>query len=221
MSLPVTWYDLGQVEYMRAWDFQKHVHAKVAGGDLHAAFIACRHFPVITLGRQAKKEHILGSHKELESAGIAVHAVDRGGDVTYHGPGQLTLYPVLNLAYFKKDIHWYLRLLEEVVIDCLDGYGVAACRQSGRTGVWADSRKIASIGIGVKQWISFHGVSVNIKAQDLPGYALIKPCGMDIRMTSLETQIKQNVEIERAGERLRASCIKSFHLKQEYVCVQG
>jgi len=219
MSMRGAWYDLGQIEYLRAWDFQKHMHGKVSSGELEYALITCRHLPVITLGRQARKENILASDKELLSAGIAVHAVQRGGDVTYHGPGQLTLYPVLNLAYFRKDLRWYLRTLEEMVMDFLSGFGVAAERHEGRTGVWVGQCKIASIGVAVSKWISFHGVSINIKAEDLAGYGLIRPCGMDIRMTSLESQIKRDVGFDCVHERLHAAFMRSFQVGQEDTCV--
>ena len=193
-------YDLGLVDFLHAWDFQKHIAAKVEAGAIDCALVACQHYPVITLGRQAKRANILLSDAALKEKGIDVFVIERGGDVTYHGPGQITLYPILDLNHFKKDIHWYLRTLEEAVIDFLADFGVLAQRRAGLTGVWARDRKIASIGIAIKRWVSFHGVSINIKDNDLAHFTFIRPCGMDVAMTSLETELKRNIEISDIKE---------------------
>ena len=124
-------FDLGIVGYLQAWEFQKKTHQKVKEGDYPSGLIVCRHYPVITMGRQAKNENILLSPQELNEKGIQVFQVERGGDVTYHGPGQLTIYPIFNLHYLKKDIHWFLRQLEEVVIAMFGELGVKAQRIAG------------------------------------------------------------------------------------------
>jgi lipoate-protein ligase B len=115
--------------------------------------------------------------------------------VTYHGPGQVTAYPIFDLHYLKKDINFFLRNLEQVVIDLLWDFGIKGTRVSGLTGVWVDKQKIASIGIAIKQWITFHGLSLNLKKADLANFSFIRPCGMDIEMTSLETLIDRPIEI--------------------------
>jgi lipoate-protein ligase B len=193
-------FDLGLVEFKKAWEFQKELFGTVKNNSFNGALVLCRHYPVITMGRQAKQENIKVAPVELEKMGIAVYRVERGGDATYHGPGQLTAYPVMNLDYLKKDIHFFLRKLEEVAISFLSEFGVKGARRDGLTGVWAEKEKIASIGIAIKNWITFHGISINIKKADLENFGLINPCGMDIKMTSLETLLKRDVEVGSVGE---------------------
>jgi len=129
-----------------------------------------------------------------------MYEIERGGDVTYHGPGQLIVYPVFNLTYLKKDIHLFLRQLEGLAMDFLSDFGIKGLRYKGLTGVWIDKKKVASIGIAIRNWITFHGMSINIKKDDLDNFSLIEPCGMDIEMTSLETVLGKNIEIEQTKE---------------------
>lgn len=188
-------FDLGLVGFKNSWQFQKEIFKEVKNNYFQAALILCRHNPVITIGRQGKKENIKVPMYELKNRGIDVYEIERGGDVTYHGPGQLIAYPIFNLHYLKKDIHLFLRQLEGLIIDFLSDFAVKGKRYSGLTGVWINRRKIASIGIAIKNWITFHGMSINIKKEDLNNFHLIKPCGMDIEMTSLESVLHKNVEI--------------------------
>lgn len=195
-------FDLGIADFDKTWQFQKEIFLKVKNGLIDSSIILCQHHPVITLGRLAKIEHILISRDELEARGIRVFNTERGGDVTYHGPGQLTVYPIFDLKYFKKDINNFLRRLEDVVIDLLSDFSIKAEKYLGLTGVWirpaggnTDKQKIASVGIAVRSWITFHGLSINIKNNDLDNFLAIKPCGMDIKMTSLETILGRDVEI--------------------------
>lgn len=192
--------DLGLVDFKDAWRKQKELFSEVKNGLLNAAVITCCHYPVITLGRSADRKNILVTQEELQRKGIGLYEIERGGDVTYHGPGQLTVYPIFNLNYFKKDIHWFLRYLENLIILCLDDFGIKSEQVKGLTGVWIGERKIASIGIAVKNWISFHGLSINIKKDDLTNFYLIKPCGMDIMVTSVESEVKSAVSIEKLKE---------------------
>jgi len=180
-------FDLGLIDYQKALVFQIETFKAVKADFFKSALILCRHHPVITCGRQADKNNILASEAELKARGISVYEIERGGDVTYHGPGQMTIYPIFNLSFYKKDIHWFLRQLEEMAIDLLSDFGVKAERIIGKTGVWVEGAKICSIGIAIRHWITFHGLSINIKADDLASFNLIRPCGMDIKMTSLET----------------------------------
>lgn len=189
-------FDLGSIDFQKAWDFQKEIFQKVKNNYFKAALILCQHYPVITVGRLGKKENIKTLLNELKNRSIHIYEIERGGDVTYHGPGQLIAYPIFNLNYLRKDIHLFLRQLEEVVIDFLSDFGIKGLRHSGLTGVWIDKQKIASIGIAIKNWITFHGVSVNIKKEDLVNFQLIKPCGMDIEMTSLETILEKDIGID-------------------------
>ena len=188
--------DLGLLDFDYAWQKQKEVFLAVRDGALAPSVIFCRHYPVVTLGSTAARENILVSEAELKDRGIQLYKIERGGDVTYHGPGQLIVWPILDLRFFKKDIHFYLRYLEEIAIDLLVDFGIKGQRLAGFTGVWVGKRKIASIGIAIKHWISFHGLSLNIKQEDLVNFKLIRPCGMDIEMTSLEGELGRQIEID-------------------------
>jgi lipoate-protein ligase B len=188
--------DLGLVEFKKAWDLQKEIFLRVKSQDMPSALVLCRHYPVITLGRIAKKNNILVSQEELEKMNIQTYEIDRGGDITYHGPGQITAYPIFNLCLIKKDIHFFLRFLEEIVLSLLDYLGVKGKRYPGLTGIWVGRQKIASIGIAIKNWISFHGLSINIKKNDLDNFRLVRPCGMDIKMTSLESVLSREINID-------------------------
>jgi lipoyl(octanoyl) transferase len=208
MSLKII--DLGLIDFKKAWDLQKDVFSAVRRGDYHFALILCRHLPVFTLGRRANKANIL-AQKDIPS-----YEIERGGDVTYHGPGQLTAYPIFDLHYFKKDLNFFLRYLEQVVIDLLGDFGIKGERLNGLTGVWVKEgeawSKIASIGISVKNWITFHGVSINIKKDDLVNFSLIRPCGMDIKMTSLESLLERDIEIDS----LKDNLINKFKLEEVF-----
>lgn len=189
-------FDLGLVDFKQAYDFQNMVFEQVKSRRLNFVTIFCQHRPVITLGRAGERDDILVTDSELKRRDIGVYKIERGGRVTYHGPGQLLIYPILNLNYFKKDIHLFLRWLEELVIRILDKFGIVAKRYTGLTGVWVGDKKIASIGIAIKNWITFHGLSINIGDEDLRNYSLIRPCGMDITMTSMEEILKRKIMIE-------------------------
>jgi len=193
-------FDLGLIKYRPALEFQKQVFEKVRDGKLAHALILCRHNPVITLGRLAKRTNILASAEDLKQKGIELIETERGGDVTYHGPGQLTAYPVFNLNKLKKDIHFFLRNLEGRISSTLNVLGIPAISRKGFTGVWVGESKIASIGIAVKNWVTFHGLALNVKAGDLTNFSLIRACGMDIMMTSVESELKKTVRMERVKE---------------------
>jgi lipoate-protein ligase B len=194
--MPCKLIDLGLVDFAYAWQKQKEVFLAVRDGALSPTVIFCRHYPVVTLGSMASRKNILVSDTELKDQGIQLYKIERGGDVTYHGPGQLIAWPILDLCLFKKDIHFFLRYLEEIAIDLLGDFGIKGLRHPGFTGVWVGKRKIASIGIAIKNWISFHGLSINIKEEDLAHFKLIRPCGMDIEMTSLDQELGRQVEID-------------------------
>jgi len=195
-------FDIGLIAFSRAWQFQKEVWKAVRNSQICNALIICRHYPVITLGRLTNKNNILISQSELHSRKIPICEIERGGDVTYHGPGQIIAYPIFNLDYFGKDIHNFLRELEEVVIDLLWDFAVFGRRYPGLTGVWIEKSKIASIGIAIKNWITYHGLSINIKNDDLVNFSSIRPCGMDINMTSLESVLGHEIKMDEVKSRL-------------------
>jgi lipoate-protein ligase B len=202
--------DLGLIDYRRAQDRQEEAFAAIKGQKGRSTLLLCRHHPVITLGRNASINNILVPEKELKKKGIGVFHAQRGGDVTYHGPGQLVAYPIFNLDDFRKDIYFFLRTLESAVIEFLAEFGVNAQRCSPLTGVWVDKEKISSIGIGIRNWITFHGVSINIKKDDLSNFNAIRPCGMDIQVTSLESCLGNNIEIDSVKENLINAFRKVF-----------
>jgi lipoyl(octanoyl) transferase len=167
----------GLVSFSEALDFQVARRSAVETGEASNAVITLEHRPVITCGRHTKKEHLLHPAEAYTRAGIEVIEVDRGGDVTYHGPGQLTAYPILNLAHWTQSVNWYLRQLEEVIIATLGDFGIDSDRLEGYTGVWTKEGKIAQIGIGVHRWVTFHGVAINVEP-DMRHFAMIIPCGI-------------------------------------------
>ena len=172
---------LGKVPYQEAWALQRALHAR-SGDDY---LLLLEHPHVYTLGRTAKAEHVL---VPPATVGATLEEVDRGGDVTYHGPGQLVGYPILDLTGYKPDLHWYLRHLEQALIDALAFLGIPAERNPGFTGVWTRGRKIASIGIHVKQWVTWHGFALNVTT-DLAHFERIVPCGIPgVVMTSVERE---------------------------------
>lgn len=200
--MPLNLIDLGLIDFAGARQRQKEIFVSVKDGTRGPTIIFCQHYPVITLGSQAKKNNILISENDLKDRGIQLFKIERGGEVTYHGPGQLIAWPVLDLRLFKKDIHVYLRYLETLVIDLLSDFGIQGQRRAGFTGVWVKERKIASIGIAIKNWISFHGLSINIKEEDLASFRFIRPCGMDIEMTSLERELCRQLDIDNVKTNL-------------------
>lgn len=203
--------DLGLIDFRQAWQIQKDILQRAQYGNLPPTVILCRHLPVITLGRLAKTNNILKAKGEL---GLPVYRIERGGDVTYHGPGQLTAYPIFNLNRFKKDLHWFLRQLEEVITAfCLD-LGIYVESKEGTTGIWLNDCKVASIGISVKSWITYHGLSINIKSNDLANFSLIRPCGMDIKMTALESIRGRSWEFGALTKKIVKSFNKVFEFER-------
>ena len=169
----------GRVPYRAALEWQRALAQERLAGRCNDLLLLLEHDPVVTLGRIAETSHLL--HPD----GIDVVEVERGGDVTYHGPGQLVGYPILDLTLYRQDLHWYLRTLEEALIDGLGTLGIAAGREPGRTGVWTSGRKIASIGVHVKRWVTWHGFALNVTT-DLGAFDRIVPCGIPgVEMTSV------------------------------------
>lgn len=190
--------DLGLVSFKEAEEIQRQAFKALlcAKKDVRPKLIFCRHYPVITFGRRSSKVNILACDEELGERGIPIHRAERGGDVTYHGPGQLIAYPVFDLKIWKKDIHLFLRKLEEAVINLMLQFGIPATRVLDLTGVWVEGKKISSIGIAIRHWITFHGLSINVKKDDLPNFRLVRPCGLDVEMTAMEKELDTELEID-------------------------
>ena len=178
--------DLGRRAYGEVLQLQRDLcRRRVAGELTEDMLLLVEHDPVVTLGRSTRESSLPLPRKLLEARGLEVFEVERGGDVTLHAPGQLVGYPILNLGGYRQDLHWYLRQVEEAMIRGLADLGVAAERNPGKTGVWTSGKKIASIGIHVKQWVTLHGFALNVTT-DLSLFELIVPCGIHgVTMTSV------------------------------------
>lgn len=190
MSPRLVVQDLGRRAYGEVLELQRTLcRRRIAGEITEDLLLLVEHDPVVTLGRGTRAPSLPLPPAELERRGIPVYEVERGGDVTFHGPGQLVGYPVLDLRQHRQDLHWYLRSLERALIAGLDTLGIAAGPNPGLTGVWTRGRKIASIGIHVKQWVTFHGFALNVNT-DLAYFDLIVPCGIrDVVMTSVAQEL--------------------------------
>jgi lipoyl(octanoyl) transferase len=203
----------GRVPYGEALALQRDLARRVAAGAAPDTLILCEHPPVVTLGRASRPAHLLLPRDELVRRGVEVVDTERGGDVTYHGPGQLVGYPVLDLRRHGQDLHRYLRALEEVLIRAAAGFGVEAVRAPGKTGVWVGDRKLASIGIHVSRWVSWHGFALNVTEESLPGFDLIVPCGLaGVRMTALELGAGRPVRLAEAATTVVEAFRATFHL---------
>jgi lipoate-protein ligase B len=202
--------DLGLIDYDAAYRIQKEAAARVIKGGC-PVLLLCEHPSVITLGRLAREANVL-NREAIAVKDIRIVSIDRGGDVTLHAPGQLVVYPILSLENFKKDVRWYLHQLEQVAIDLLMSFGIVADRISGKTGVWVGGEKIVSLGIGVKRWVTFHGLGINVHT-DLGLFDLIKPCGLDVRMTSMANVQGEPFDMGGVKERLVECFSREFGLK--------
>ncbi|HLB10447.1 MAG TPA: lipoyl(octanoyl) transferase LipB [Gemmatimonadaceae bacterium] len=187
---PIHVVQLGLVPYARALELQRAVaRARISGEIAQDVLLLLEHPPVVTLGRSAKAHNLVASPELLAARGVELFEVERGGDVTFHGPGQLVGYPIVNLRGHKQDLHWYLRRVEEVLIRALDQIGIAAQRSEGRTGVWTGDRKIASIGVHARDWVTWHGFALNVST-DLSFFDLMVPCGLaGVTMTSVAREL--------------------------------
>ena len=189
MTAPLQVMDLGRRGYGEVLELQRDLCRRRLQGEISEdLLLLVEHDPVVTLGRGTRGSSLPLPPLELTQRGLDVFEVERGGDVTYHGPGQLVGYPIIDLQTHQPDLHWYLRLLEATIIDVLADLDITAVRRPGLTGVWTRDRKIASIGIHVKQWVTFHGFALNV-VNDLANFGLIVPCGIDnVVMTSVERE---------------------------------
>jgi lipoyl(octanoyl) transferase len=225
--------DLGLIGFADAFALQKKfVEARKAEA-IGNVLLLCEHPHVITLGRNGSREHLLASERVLQQKGVEFHATNRGGDITYHGPGQVVGYPVIQLSAIRRDVVWYVRMLEEVMIrTCMD-FGVAAGREAGKTGVWVEQRKqedsprmahgsrsaeaekIGAIGVHISRWVTSHGFAFNV-ATDLRYFDLIVPCGIAGRMTtSLEKNLGRRVDRTEVTPKIAAHFGDVFGLEMK------
>jgi lipoate-protein ligase B len=193
-------YWLGRMGYGEALKLQRERAAARIRGEVQDCLLLVEHPPVITLGRGANREHLPSDEQFLKTRGIEVWEIERGGDVTFHGLGQLVGYPVVDLAHYGKDLHRFMRNLEEVLIRTLDAYHIRAGRSPGQTGVWVEGAKIASLGLHVSRWVTWHGFALNVST-DLSFFDLIVSCGIQgVRMTSMTVLLGTKVPIQKVAE---------------------
>jgi lipoate-protein ligase B len=211
MSPPLLVVDLQGRPYGEVLELQRSlVRRRLAGELTDDLLLLVEHAPVVTLGRGTRATSLPLGPSELARHGVEVFDVERGGDVTWHGPGQLVGYPIIDLAGHRRDLHWYLRTLEAVLITALERLGIEASRNPGLTGVWTGGRKIASIGVHVKQWVTLHGFALNV-SNDLAGFDLIVPCGIEnVVMTSLARERGEPGDNGKLWAEARSATIDSF-----------
>ena len=202
MSLSHSILDLGLSDFNETWELQKKLQTKRILNEIEDHIILVEHPPVYTLGKNAPEKHLLNLVKN-----VPVIQTDRGGNITFHGPGQLVGYPILDLNHYKRSITWYMRKLEQIIIDTLNDYGIIAGRKKSLTGVWVKDKKIAALGVRISKWVTMHGFSININP-DLEYYKSIIPCGIeDYGITSMEN-IMGN-EVPSMGE-IKSKVINLF-----------
>ncbi len=200
--------DLGDnLDFHQTWTLQEERVAQRREGTIPDTLYLLEHAPVYTIGRTRDQSSLLNP-KALPHPVIEIN---RGGQATYHGPGQLVGYAILDLEHYGKDLHAHLRNLEEVLIRTLADYRVSAQRRDGLTGVWIENRKIASLGVGVRRWVTLHGFGINVQKNCLSGFQSITPCGLDgVTMTSLESEIDQTVEMAEFKQKLKTHFLQLF-----------
>jgi len=200
--------DLGLIDYQKAWDLQHDLWSRRVKGELPDLLLFLEHPHVITLGRRGNRSYLIASQEVLDEMAIPIFHVERGGDVTYHGPGQLVVYPILNLKGYGYRLIRYVDQLEEVILCTLKDFGMEGKKDSLNRGVWVNGEKVASIGVTIKRWVSFHGFALNYRT-DLSYFDLIHPCGLvGKKMTSMEKILGEKISRDSLIGRI------SFHFKE-------
>lgn len=227
-SLPKTKYrDLGKISFTEAWALQTKVHKTLVerkrdksyspSSSVHQLLI-CEHNPVYTLGKSGKMDHLLISDQDIEEQGFEFTKINRGGDITYHGPGQLTVYPILDMEAFFRDVHRYVRCLEEINIKVIAEFGLKGIREEGFTGVWLDAedgkpkRKICAIGVHFSKWVSLHGFALNVNT-NLSHFGNIIPCGIaeeNKAVTSISNEIGDNLDLDKVKQLIKTASAEVF-----------
>ncbi|AEV33527.1 lipoate-protein ligase B [Owenweeksia hongkongensis DSM 17368] len=230
VNTEVLFQDLGLIDYQKAWDYQEELFDKTVQSKFHNRKVSevehivtqnhllfCEHPHVYTLGKSGKPEHLLIAPEKLHEVGATYYKINRGGDITYHGPGQLVGYPILDLDHFFPDVHKYLRYLEEIFIRILADYGLQGERSPGETGVWLDvgkpnARKILALGVKASRWVTMHGWAFNVNT-DLHYFKNIIPCGIDDKdVTSLEKELGHKVPMEEIKDKAKRYFAEVFQV---------
>ena len=224
----VVFQDLGRIDYKQAWDYQEKLFDQIiaikrqnrreeTNLETSSYLLFCEHPHVYTLGKSGDEKNLLVNQEYLKSRGATFHKINRGGDITYHGPGQIVGYPILDLENFFTDIHKYLRFLEEAIIQTLAEYGIESGRSDGETGVWLDSgtknaRKICALGVRSSRWVTMHGFAFNVNP-DLDYFGNIIPCGIiDKSVTSMEQELGKKVDIQEVKDKLKVHLATIFEM---------
>jgi lipoyl(octanoyl) transferase len=224
----VVFQDLGHIDYKQAWDYQEKLFDQIiaikrqnrreeTSLETQSYLLFCEHPHVYTLGKSGDEKNLLVNEEYLKSRGATFHKINRGGDITYHGPGQIVGYPILDLENFFTDIHKYLRFLEEAVILTLAEYGIESGRSDGETGVWLESgtenaRKICALGVRSSRWVTMHGFAFNVNP-DLDYFGNIIPCGIvDKSVTSMEQELGKKVDIQEVRNKLKVHLATIFEM---------
>ena len=201
--------DLGFLDYKNSWNYQKELQKKVLIGDCSDSIIFVEHDSVYTFGKNSDKSNLLVS----KDSKIKIYETERGGEITYHGPGQIVCYPILNLKNFKQSVTWYMRALEEVIIETLKLLNIKATRKDGLTGVWVKDEKIGAQGVRMTKWVTMHGFALNVNT-DLKFFNDIIPCGIkDFGVTSIEKIIGKEQDLSLVKEHILISFAKVFNIK--------
>jgi lipoyl(octanoyl) transferase len=204
---------LGRVPYAEGLRIQEQLVAERQAGRIVDVLLLLEHDPVFTMGRNARAENVLVSPEALKARGFDIFETGRGGDVTYHGPGQVVGYPILELPTDRRDVHRYVRDLEEVMIRACAGYGITAGRIAGKTGTWVGTEKVGAIGVRIARWVTSHGFALNV-TNDLAPFEMIVPCGIrDHGVTSLSRLLGRNVAVGEAAGRLADQVAAVFDLE--------
>ncbi|MEJ6492907.1 MAG: lipoyl(octanoyl) transferase LipB [Flavobacteriales bacterium] len=226
MKTTVQFQDLGSIDYQKAWDYQEELFAKTIAQKIENRknenqvpteniLLLCEHPHVFTLGKSGKEEHLLLNEAELKERQATYYKINRGGDITYHGPGQLVVYPIFDLDHFFSDIHKYLRFLEEAVIQTLKEFGIESGRVDGLTGVWIEgdterARKICALGVKSSRWVTMHGIGFNVNS-DLSYFGYIVPCGIeDKAVTSMKKELGREPNMDDVKKVLKEKLAQIF-----------
>lgn len=209
-------YWLGLVEYREAYHLQRKLLRQRFDGEIKDTILLLEHLPTITIGKSGSLEDVLVSQEKLAEEGISLFFTDRGGDVTYHCPGQLVAYPIIDLRERGRDVHRYVHDLEEVIIRTLSSFSIVAGRDDSHAGVWAKDEEIAAIGLSIKRWVTMHGIALNVNP-NLSHFSLINPCGFsDRKATSMAKLLSQDVPMEEVMHRLIAHFADVFNVPIEW-----
>jgi lipoate-protein ligase B len=209
--------DLGRSDYKETWDLQKKLVGMRHKAEIPDLLLFTEHNPVITMGRASSPGNILCSAEELKKRNVGLYEIERGGDVTFHGPGQMVVYPIIDLNRHGRDLHKYLRNLEKVIIMVLEKHGIDASTKEGLTGVWSGDRKLAAIGVAVSRWITYHGLALNVNT-DLDYFKLINPCGItQYAVGSMKSALGREIRMSDIRKDIEGSFGAVFNCRVEPV----